>query len=104
MRDRRSKTMKKRALLIIAPLLLAILLSAYAMPSGTTSRPASSELLQTTPLPTVLPPVSTVVVVPVTGGSDTSTLLFYGILVLAGIAFLIMLFALMRRPHDHDHL
>jgi hypothetical protein len=52
-----------------------------------------------------MPPVATagtpIIVVPVTGGTDSSTLLFYGILILAGVAFLIMLFALMRRPHDH---
>ena len=98
--------MKKRSLITICILLLlAVFLSAYAMPSMATTRHVNSVNYQNTPIPTMMPPVVTqavTVVVPVTGGgTDTSTLLFYGILILAGFAFLIMLIALIRRPNDH---
>ena len=99
--------MKKRSLIIACTLVsLAVLLSAYVIPSMMADGPVNSVNYQNTLVPTVMPPVgtpgSTLVVVPVTGGgTDTTTVLFYGILILAGFAFLIMLIALMRRPNDH---
>ena len=98
--------MNRKLIAICTLISLTMLLSAYVLPSVVSSSPSTSVRFQTTPLPTIVVPVATqIVVVPVTGtDTDSSTLLFYGILILAGIAFLIMLFALMRRPHDHDHL
>lgn len=101
--------MKRNSIILCTLISLAVLLSAYTymMPSVTESRGPNPVSYQTTPLPTALPvdvtPAATIVVVPVTGGgADTTTVLFYGILVLAGVAFLIMLFALFQRPSDRS--
>ncbi len=95
---------KKKMITICVLVSLPVLLSAYALPSMA-ARPMNSIQYQNTLVPTIVPPVVTsavTVVVPVTGGgtTDTSTVLFYGILILAAFAFLIMLIALIRRPSD----
>lgn len=95
--------MKRRSLLfyliaLIAVLAVASLLIAVAGAAPLPDPPAT-RLLQDTVVVTVA--VTGTGVIAPTGGTDPtgSSYLFLGILIIAGLAFLVAIFALMRRPY-----
>jgi hypothetical protein len=109
--------MKRRPTLLyilafIGVLIVASLLMAMSSATGAPSH-AASNALQATVQPTVIVPTlpaggtppavvvtGTTVAVPVTGGAPLGgSWLFLAILIVAGLAFLVAIFALMRRPY-----
>ncbi|MBC7878519.1 MAG: hypothetical protein H7Y59_15215 [Anaerolineales bacterium] len=92
--------MNKRSIFVYMLILAAMVLVAFQSVSAVNAAP----YLQDDPTPvvgvTVVLPGETAAPeqVPVTGGVGMNTVLIIGVLMIAGVAFLLALVALMRRP------